>query len=49
MIRDITSQSTEGTRPTPDGVQGRVSVVAIPKEVFNDDHETGRMSVSHDG
>ncbi|KAK0222438.1 hypothetical protein EDD85DRAFT_960081 [Armillaria nabsnona] len=43
MIRDITSQSTEGTRPM-DGVQGRVSVVAIPQEVFNDDHEMGRMS-----
>ncbi|KAK0430063.1 hypothetical protein EV421DRAFT_353324 [Armillaria borealis] len=43
MIRDITSQSTEGTRPA-DGMQGRVSVVAIPKEMFNDDHEMGRMS-----
>ncbi|PBK61306.1 hypothetical protein ARMSODRAFT_1025823 [Armillaria solidipes] len=46
MIRDITSQSTEGARPT-DGMQGRVLVVAIPKEVFNDDHEMGQMSVSH--
>ncbi|KAK0454285.1 hypothetical protein EV421DRAFT_408663 [Armillaria borealis] len=43
MIRDITSQSTEGTRPT-DGVQGRVSVVAIPKEVFDGGHEMGRIS-----
>ncbi|KAK0222468.1 hypothetical protein EDD85DRAFT_1028256 [Armillaria nabsnona] len=36
MIKDFTSQSTEGTRPT-DGMQGRV--VAITKEVLNNDHE----------
>ncbi|KAK0486470.1 hypothetical protein IW261DRAFT_1455651 [Armillaria novae-zelandiae] len=46
MMRDMTgSQSTEGT--PVDGIQGRVSMVAIPKEVFNDDHEMGRMPVSH--
>ncbi|KAK0241071.1 hypothetical protein EDD85DRAFT_764811 [Armillaria nabsnona] len=39
MMRDITSQSMEGTQPT-DRVQ-------VTKEVFNDDHEVGRMSVSH--
>ncbi|KAK0226593.1 hypothetical protein IW262DRAFT_777891 [Armillaria fumosa] len=44
MIRDMTSsQSTEGAQPA-DRTQGRVSVVTIPKEVFNDDHEMGRMS-----
>ncbi|PBK61307.1 hypothetical protein ARMSODRAFT_1008856 [Armillaria solidipes] len=41
MIKDMTSQSTEGTRPT-DRIQGRVSVVAITPEVFNDDHEMGQ-------
>ncbi len=46
MMRDITSQSTEGTQPT-DRVQGQASVVAITKEVFNDDYEVGGMSVSH--
>ncbi|SJK98184.1 uncharacterized protein ARMOST_01445 [Armillaria ostoyae] len=40
MIRDITSQSTEGTQPT-NGVQGQASVVAITKEAFSDDHEKG--------
>ncbi|KAK0196057.1 hypothetical protein F5146DRAFT_1118623, partial [Armillaria mellea] len=46
MIRDVTSsQLIEGPRPT-DGMQGRVSVVTIPKEVFNDDHGMGRMSPS---
>ncbi|KAK0226623.1 hypothetical protein IW262DRAFT_1492017 [Armillaria fumosa] len=40
MIRDMT-QSTEDTRPT-DRIQGRVSVVAITPEVFNDDHEMGQ-------
>ncbi len=38
MIRDMTSQSTEGTQPT-DVMQGRVSVVVTTPEVFNDDHE----------
>ncbi len=46
MIKDMTSQSTEGTRPT-DRIQGRVSVVAITPEVFNDDHEMGQEKVSH--
>ncbi len=47
MIRDITeSQPTEGARPK-DGLQGRVSVVAITQEDFNDDHETGRKKVGH--
>ncbi|KAK0454288.1 hypothetical protein EV421DRAFT_1896218 [Armillaria borealis] len=41
MLKDMTSQSTEGTRPT-DRIQGRVSVVAITPEVFNDDHEMGQ-------
>ncbi|KAK0226627.1 hypothetical protein IW262DRAFT_780086 [Armillaria fumosa] len=45
MIRDMT-QSTEDTRPT-DRIQGRVSVVAITPEVFNDDHEMGQEKVSH--
>ncbi len=44
MIRDMTPQSTEGTRPIV-GMQGRA--VAINKEVFNDDYEMGRMNVSH--
>ncbi|KAK0191677.1 hypothetical protein F5146DRAFT_1198102 [Armillaria mellea] len=44
MIRDVTSsQLIESPRPT-DGMQGRVSVVTIPEEVFNDDHGMGRMS-----
>ncbi len=35
MIRDIVSQSTEGSRP-PDGTQGRAPVVVLSNEVFND-------------
>ncbi|PBK93188.1 hypothetical protein ARMGADRAFT_151634 [Armillaria gallica] len=45
MIRDMTSQSTEGTQPT-DVMQGRVSVVTTTPEVFNDDHEMGRRKGS---
>ncbi len=45
MIKDMTSQSTEGTRLT-DGIQERVSPVAITPEVYNDDHEMGRRKVS---
>ncbi|KAK0484815.1 hypothetical protein IW261DRAFT_1416722 [Armillaria novae-zelandiae] len=46
MIRDITSQSAQGTR-TPDDRQGRVSVVAISSEEFNDtSYEMGQMNVS---
>ncbi len=47
MIRDMSFRSTEGTRPT-DGMQGRVSVVTMTPEVFNDNHEMGRRKVSHD-
>ncbi|PBK66304.1 hypothetical protein ARMSODRAFT_1021505 [Armillaria solidipes] len=43
MIRDITSQLGEGTRPV-DGMQGRTPVVAISHDAFNDNHETGQMS-----
>ncbi len=46
MIRDVTSQSTEGTQ-LADKMQGQVSVVAITQEVFNDDHIMGRTKVSH--
>ncbi|SJK98196.1 uncharacterized protein ARMOST_01457 [Armillaria ostoyae] len=46
MTRDITSHSTHGAQRTG-GVQGQVSVITITKEVFSDDHEMGRMSVSH--
>ncbi|KAK0214040.1 hypothetical protein IW262DRAFT_1466600 [Armillaria fumosa] len=35
MIREITSQSTEGTQPA-DRMRGQVSVVAITRNVFND-------------
>ncbi|KAK0459364.1 uncharacterized protein EV420DRAFT_1642328 [Desarmillaria tabescens] len=42
MIRDTNSQSTQGTRRM-DGRQG-APVVAITKEVFNDDYEMGRMN-----
>ncbi|KAK0241062.1 hypothetical protein EDD85DRAFT_387889 [Armillaria nabsnona] len=40
---NITSQSTRGTEST-DGMQRPVSVVAITKAEFSDDHEMGRMS-----
>ncbi|KAK0222792.1 hypothetical protein EDD85DRAFT_1027972 [Armillaria nabsnona] len=40
MMRDITSQSTEGTQ-LADRMQGQVSVIAITQEVFNDDHIMG--------
>ncbi|PBK61333.1 hypothetical protein ARMSODRAFT_981678 [Armillaria solidipes] len=47
MIRDITSQSTEGTRPT-DGMQGQVSMLALTKEeIPSDDAEMGPMRVSY--
>ncbi len=46
MVNDMTSQSIEGTRAT-DGIQGRVSVVAITPEVFNEDHEMGQEKVSY--
>ncbi len=46
MIRDIVSQSAEGTRPA-DGTQGRVPVVVLSNEVFNDHYEMGQVSVSH--
>ncbi|KAK0498690.1 hypothetical protein EDD18DRAFT_1350105 [Armillaria luteobubalina] len=44
MIRDITSQSAQGTR-SPDDRQGRVPVVAISKEEFNEtSYEMGQMN-----
>ncbi|KAK0493068.1 hypothetical protein EDD18DRAFT_429764 [Armillaria luteobubalina] len=43
MIRDTNSQSSQGTRRTG-GMHGRAPVVAITKEVFNDDFEMGRMN-----
>ncbi|KAK0196089.1 hypothetical protein F5146DRAFT_1028513 [Armillaria mellea] len=46
MIRDITSQSTEDPRLS-DRIPGRVSVVAITPEIFNDDLEIGQEKVSH--
>ncbi|KAK0241064.1 hypothetical protein EDD85DRAFT_388071 [Armillaria nabsnona] len=43
MIMDITSQLTEGTRPT-DGMQGQVSMLALTKEeTLSDDAEMGLM------
>ncbi|KAK0241057.1 hypothetical protein EDD85DRAFT_763357, partial [Armillaria nabsnona] len=47
MIRDMSLRSTEGIRPT-DGMQGRVSVVTMTPEIFNNDHEMGRRKVGHD-
>ncbi|PBK61272.1 hypothetical protein ARMSODRAFT_1025792 [Armillaria solidipes] len=47
MTADMTSQSTEGTRPT-DRMQGLVSVVAITQGDFNDDHEMGRRKDNKD-
>ncbi|KAK0221069.1 hypothetical protein EDD85DRAFT_960592 [Armillaria nabsnona] len=41
MIRDITSQLGEGTRPV-DGMQGWAPVVAIPSEVFNVNYGMGQ-------
>ncbi|KAK0212241.1 hypothetical protein DFS33DRAFT_1482176 [Desarmillaria ectypa] len=43
MIEGVTSQSTEGTRPTA-GMQGCASVVAISKEVLNDNYKMSRMN-----
>ncbi|KAK0449460.1 hypothetical protein EV421DRAFT_1996525 [Armillaria borealis] len=44
VIRDITSQSAEGTRPA-DGRQGRVPVVVISGEEFDDtSYEMGQMN-----
>ncbi|PBK67746.1 hypothetical protein ARMSODRAFT_1020266 [Armillaria solidipes] len=48
MMRDITSQSTEGTRPADD-MQGRVSVVAITQEVFNDELKMGETEETPQG
>ncbi|SJL10278.1 uncharacterized protein ARMOST_13662 [Armillaria ostoyae] len=42
MIRNITSQLGEGTRPV-DGMQGRAPVVAISHDAFNDNHEAGQI------
>ncbi len=39
MMKDIISRSTQGAQ--------RMPVVAITKEIFSSDDETGRMSVSH--
>ncbi len=49
MIKDITSQLTEGTCPT-DGMQGQVTTLALTKEEtlpVGDDAEMGPMRVSH--
>ncbi|PBK78599.1 hypothetical protein ARMSODRAFT_1011158 [Armillaria solidipes] len=43
MIRDITSQLGEGTRPV-DGMQGQTPVVAIPNEGFNINYAMGQVS-----
>ncbi|PBK86563.1 hypothetical protein ARMGADRAFT_1066479 [Armillaria gallica] len=48
MIKDMTSQSTEGAQPT-DRFQGRVSVVTITPEVFNDDYEMGQEKEKSQG
>ncbi|PBL04271.1 hypothetical protein ARMGADRAFT_1070746 [Armillaria gallica] len=48
MMRDITSQSTEGTQ-LADRMQGQVSVIAITQEVFNDDHIMGRTKEKPQG
>ncbi len=40
MIRDILSQSTEGTQPV-EGMQGQAPVVTISSEIFNDNYEMG--------
>ncbi len=46
MVRDITSQSADGTQPA-DGRHGRAPVVVISNKVFNDNYEMGQMNVSH--
>ncbi|PBK82330.1 hypothetical protein ARMGADRAFT_734793 [Armillaria gallica] len=43
MVRDITSQSADGTQPA-DGRHGRAPVVVISNEVFNDNYEMGQMN-----
>ncbi|KAK0468808.1 hypothetical protein IW261DRAFT_1406818 [Armillaria novae-zelandiae] len=43
MMRDITSQSTEGTQPA-DKIQGKMSVVAMTQDVFN--NKMGQTKVS---
>ncbi len=40
MMRDIISQSTEGTRPAEE-IQGQAPVVTISNEIFNDNYEVG--------
>ncbi len=47
MIRDVTSRSAEGARPS-DGRQGQVPVVVISSEEYNNtSYEMGQMKVSH--
>ncbi|KAK0236478.1 hypothetical protein EDD85DRAFT_954346 [Armillaria nabsnona] len=41
MIRDLVSQSAEGSRPA-DGTQGRAPVVVLSNEVLNDNYEMGQ-------
>ncbi|KAK0183624.1 hypothetical protein F5146DRAFT_1230723 [Armillaria mellea] len=48
MVKDDTSQSTKEAWSV-DGIQGRVSVVAITQENFNDDHEMGRRKENLQG
>ncbi|KAK0451665.1 hypothetical protein EV421DRAFT_1976621, partial [Armillaria borealis] len=43
MIRDIVSQPAEGA----EGMQGPATVLAISSEIFNNNYETGQISVSH--
>ncbi|PBK79700.1 hypothetical protein ARMGADRAFT_950487, partial [Armillaria gallica] len=47
MIRNITSQLGDGTRPVDGTVQGWAPVVAISNEAFNDSYEVGQITVSH--
>ncbi|KAK0237564.1 hypothetical protein EDD85DRAFT_547958 [Armillaria nabsnona] len=44
MIRNISSQLGDGTRPVDGTVQGRAPVVAIPNEAFNDSYEVGQIT-----
>ncbi|PBK94615.1 hypothetical protein ARMGADRAFT_59573 [Armillaria gallica] len=46
MIRNITSQPAEGTRPA-DEMRGQAPVVVMSNEVFGDNYEMGQISVSH--
>lgn len=45
MVRDITSQSAEATRPA-DEMRGQAPVIVMSNEVFDDNYEMGQISVS---